>query len=131
MHHQSEGQQAEAASRLTVLVQVLEALGGAERDGEPLGPVHDRQVLPVEVALEGVVGDALVDEQALRALGAAADEADQVLVLDAGDHVHLHEELRLALPRLAHAQLLHRHFPAVVQLPLHNIKIQNTSVQLC
>ena len=44
-HHRSiDG--AKEQKKLTIFVQVCEALGGAQRDGEPRRPVHHRHVLP-------------------------------------------------------------------------------------
>ena len=67
----------------------------------------------VEVGLEGLVGDVLVDEEALLGVDAEADEGDEVLVVHAADDVHLGAELAVALPA-AGAELLDGHL-----LPAH------------
>lgn len=54
-------------------------------------------MLTKQYLVQALVLHVLVDEQPLLALRAAAHKANKVLVLDAGYHVHLDEELGLAL----------------------------------
>jgi len=51
----------------------------------------------VEVVVEGAVGHELVHEDALAAVGAEAEEADEVLVVDAGEQRQLGDEGRLVV----------------------------------
>ena len=94
--------------RVAVLVEVGEALGGAERDLHAGVPVHDGPVLGIQVVLQRVVGHELVHEHALVAGDAVADERHQVAVVHAADDLHLRLELALPLSA-AGLELLHRH----------------------
>uniref|UniRef100_A0A452ZK32 Uncharacterized protein n=1 Tax=Aegilops tauschii subsp. strangulata TaxID=200361 RepID=A0A452ZK32_AEGTS len=86
--------------RMTVLVQVCQALGRPERDPPPALPVQQRRSVAgvVQVGLERVVGDVLVDEQPLVAMDAVPQQRDEVAVVHAADALHLGAELALALP---------------------------------
>ena len=68
----------------------------------------------MQVVLQRVVGDELVDEEAVVLGDAVADEGDEVAVVDAADDVHLRAEFLLPLPP-AHLELLHGHAPPVAQ----------------
>uniref|UniRef100_A0A453LEN4 Uncharacterized protein n=1 Tax=Aegilops tauschii subsp. strangulata TaxID=200361 RepID=A0A453LEN4_AEGTS len=100
--------------RAGLVVQVREALGGAERDGEAAWPVERRVLLGgrgaavrVEVSEEAVVGHVVVDDEPLVAAGVEAAEAEQVLVPDTAQDLHLNGELHLRLGR-HRLQPLHR-----------------------
>jgi hypothetical protein len=64
--------------------------------------------------VEAGVAEVLVDEEALGALDAAAEQLHQVLVLHLADEPHLVEELVRPLPRVEE-EPLHGHLPAVRQ----------------
>jgi hypothetical protein len=67
-----------------------------------------------EVVVEAGVAEVLVDEEALGAVHAAAQQLDQVLVPHLAHQLHLVEELLRPLPR-AEEEPLHRHLPPVRQ----------------
>ncbi|CAL4936973.1 unnamed protein product [Urochloa decumbens] len=101
-----------------LLVEVCDPPRGAHGDGEPRRPRHLVRVGAEEEGVEGAVLHELVDEQAVSALGAEADEADEVEVVRAADGGHLHPEL--LLPLLDPLQLLHRrHRPVRQHRPVH------------
>ncbi|BAS97845.1 Os06g0488125 [Oryza sativa Japonica Group] len=73
----------------------------------------------MEVVVQRVVGDEVVDEEAVVLGDAVADEGDEVAVVDAADDLHLRLELPLPLPAAA-LELLHRHRLAVRERPLEH-----------
>jgi hypothetical protein len=66
------------------------------------------------------VAEVLIDEEALGALDAAAEELDEVLVLHLADELHLVEELVGPLPRVEE-EPLHGDLPAICQHTLSDI----------
>ncbi|XBH74444.1 hypothetical protein VPH35_101389 [Triticum aestivum] len=101
-----------------LLVQVRDAARRAHGHREPRRPRHRLAAVAAaagaeEEGVQRAVLHELVDEQAVPALGAEADEADQVEVVRAADGGHLHPEL--LLPLLDPLQLLHRHHRPVRQ----------------
>ena len=56
------------------------------------------RLLTEEEGVEAAVGEVLVHQQLLVALGAPAQQPHQVAVLQLGDQLHLVPELRRALP---------------------------------
>lgn len=78
----------------------------------------------MEVEVQRLVGDELVDEEAVVGVDAVAHEGDEVAVVDAADDVHLGAELALALPA-PRPELLdgHRLPPAVVQEQLAAVHV--------
>lgn len=96
-----------------LVVEVDEALGGADGDGHAARPVEPDvgSELAVEVGEEAEVRHVVVDDHPLVAGGAAgavAAEAKEVLVAHPGEHLHLHRELHLRLGGVRRLQLLHR-----------------------
>lgn len=74
----------------------------------------------MEVVVQRVVGDEVVDEEAVVLGDAVADEGDEVAVVDTADDLHLGLELALALPAPG-LELLHRHLLAAARedAPVH------------
>ena len=91
-----------------------EPLGGADGDGDAACPVEGLMLLGgrdaalgVEVGEQAVVGHVVVHDEALVAAGVEAAEAEQVLVPDTPEDLHLDGELHLRLGRHC-LQPLHR-----------------------
>jgi hypothetical protein len=107
--------------RVSELVQVGNALGGAQHDPEAAAPVQAHAGFPREALLERAVGDVLVDQHLLALVQAEADEADHVLVVHPGEQLDLRPELQAALqgPLLGP---LHRHQLPARQRPSVNLR---------
>jgi len=80
----------------------------------------DAPPLVKDEGVQALVAHVLVDEHPLGAVDAAAEEADQVPVLQLGDQDHLVHELVQALRRVIRRELLHSNLLPVRQLPLVN-----------
>lgn len=115
--------------RVGRLVEVLQPTGRAQGHPHPRLPAQPRLgcrccvvvVEEEEVVGEGAEGHVLVDEEPLLAVGAVADEAHQVVVVEEAQHQNLHDELPVAL-HAVEVQLLHGHKlpvgePATVHAP--------------
>jgi hypothetical protein len=105
--------------RVGELVQVGDALGGAEHDAEAAPPVEAHAGLAGEALLERAVGDVLVDEDLLVLVQAEAHEAHHVLVVHPGEELDLRPELEAPLQRPL-LRPLHRHqLPARQRAPVN------------
>jgi hypothetical protein len=100
-------------------MQVGQAARRARRDLDPRRPVHHRPSPTMEVVVQRVVGDVVVDEEAVVLGDAVADEGDEVAVVHAADDLHLRLELALALSAAA-LELLHGHHLAVAERTLEH-----------
>jgi len=93
--------------RVPAVVEELERGGSAARDAEPRGPgerIGAAAVLGVGAVEPGVEASALqelVDEDAVAAGGAVAQQAREVRVAEAAEHLELGAELAVAGGRVA------------------------------
>jgi len=76
--------------------------------------VKEESFVTMEVVVQRVVGDVVVDEEAVVLGNAVADERHEVAVVDAADDLHLRLELALPLPTAA-LELLHGHHLSVAE----------------
>lgn len=85
--------------RVGELVEVGQPARRSQRHPEPLLPVEVQAALAGEAVAQRAAGHELVDEHLLPLLEAEADEADEVLVVHAGEQLDLGLELVAALHR--------------------------------